>query len=129
MHAVRDRRLGGVICGHIHSAAIRDIGGLIDINCGDWVDGCTAIVEHDGRGELVYWIAKPSQTANPQPERRPRQSARSSRPSGKGVASGEIRCDGVELIRHQRVHPPPKQIERDFGIVDRIRQHAAAGTM
>lgn len=60
MRAVRARGLDGVICGHIHSAAIRDVEGLTYINCGDWVDSCTAIVEHyDGRMELVDWIAEP----------------------------------------------------------------------
>ena len=60
MRAVRGRGLDGVICGHIHSAAIRDIDGMTYINCGDWVDSCTAIVEHhDGRMELVHWIAEP----------------------------------------------------------------------
>jgi UDP-2,3-diacylglucosamine pyrophosphatase LpxH len=45
-----------VICGHIHWAQIRDIGGLTYVNCGDWVDSCTAIVEHfDGALELVSW--------------------------------------------------------------------------
>ncbi|OIQ99233.1 UDP-2,3-diacylglucosamine hydrolase [mine drainage metagenome] len=58
IHAVRSRGLDGVICGHIHSAAIREVGGLTYINCGDWVDSCTAIVEHfDGRMELVEWGA------------------------------------------------------------------------
>ncbi len=52
----RERGLDGVICGHIHWAQIRDIGGLTYVNCGDWVDSCTAIVEHlDGRLELVAW--------------------------------------------------------------------------
>jgi UDP-2,3-diacylglucosamine pyrophosphatase LpxH len=47
----------GVICGHIHWAAIKDIDGTAYINCGDWVDSCTAIVEHlDGRLELVDWF-------------------------------------------------------------------------
>ena len=56
IHAVRDRGLDGVICGHIHSAAIRDVAGLTYVNCGDWVDSCTAIVEHlDGRLEIVAW--------------------------------------------------------------------------
>lgn len=61
IHAVRERGLDGVICGHIHSAAIREVAGLIYINCGDWVDSCTAIVEHfDGRMELIAWgAAKP----------------------------------------------------------------------
>jgi len=54
IHAVRERGLDGVICGHIHSATIRPVGGVVYVNCGDWVDSCTAIVEHhDGRLELV----------------------------------------------------------------------------
>lgn len=56
MHHVRERGLDGVICGHIHWAAIREVDDLTYINCGDWVDSCTAIVEHlDGRLELVDW--------------------------------------------------------------------------
>ena len=55
-HHVRQLGLDGVVCGHIHSAAIKDIGGIRYINCGDWVDSCTAVVEHeDGRMELVRW--------------------------------------------------------------------------
>ena len=54
IRAVRDRGLDGVICGHIHSAALRPVGDVVYVNCGDWVDSCTAIVEHhDGRLELV----------------------------------------------------------------------------
>jgi len=53
---VRDRGLDGVVCGHIHWAAIRDVGGITYVNCGDWVDSCTAILEHaDGRLELLHW--------------------------------------------------------------------------
>ena len=55
-HHVRKMGLDGVVCGHIHSAVIKDMGGVTYINCGDWVDSCTAIVEHqDGRLELVHW--------------------------------------------------------------------------
>jgi UDP-2,3-diacylglucosamine pyrophosphatase LpxH len=55
-HAVRERGLDGVICGHIHVAAMRDVDGVAYLNCGDWVDSCTAIVEHhDGRLELIEW--------------------------------------------------------------------------
>ena len=50
------RGLDGVICGHIHTAALRKIENVTYINCGDWVDSCTAVVEHmDGRMELVRW--------------------------------------------------------------------------
>ena len=48
----------GVICGHIHHAAQRDFNGVRYINCGDWVESCTAVVEHfDGRFEIVTWVA------------------------------------------------------------------------
>jgi UDP-2,3-diacylglucosamine pyrophosphatase LpxH len=57
----RERGVAGVICGHIHAAALRDVQGLMYINCGDWVDSCTAIVEHlDGHMELIAWSRKPS---------------------------------------------------------------------
>ena len=46
----------GVICGHIHHAAIHDKFGVRYINCGDWVESCTAVVEHfDGRFEIIEW--------------------------------------------------------------------------
>jgi UDP-2,3-diacylglucosamine pyrophosphatase LpxH len=62
VHGARQRGLDGVICGHIHTPAIKGINGLIYINCGDWVDSCTAIVEHfDGQMELVRW-AHPART-------------------------------------------------------------------
>src|SRR6188508_2723081 len=44
----------GVICGHIHYATIRDEHGIAYFNCGDWVESCTALVEHeDGRIEIL----------------------------------------------------------------------------
>ena len=46
----------GVICGHIHAAEIKDIEGVVYMNDGDWVESCTALVEHmDGRWEIVTW--------------------------------------------------------------------------
>jgi len=56
IHAVRERGLDGIVCGHIHSACLRVQDGVLYVNCGDWVESCTAIVEHpDGRLELVEW--------------------------------------------------------------------------
>lgn len=44
----------GVVCGHIHVPAIRKIDGIDYYNCGDWIEHCSALVEHlDGRIELV----------------------------------------------------------------------------
>ena len=50
------RGLDGVICGHIHQAEIREIEGVLYCNDGDWVESCTALVEHaDGRLEVLNW--------------------------------------------------------------------------
>ena len=52
----RRRGLEGVVCGHIHHAEMREVQGVLYMNDGDWVESCTALVEHaDGRFELVDW--------------------------------------------------------------------------
>jgi UDP-2,3-diacylglucosamine pyrophosphatase LpxH len=52
----RNRTMDGVICGHIHHAEMRMIGDIRYFNTGDWVESCTALVEHhDGRFELIDW--------------------------------------------------------------------------
>ncbi len=54
-HAKR-KSYDGVICGHIHKAEQKQIGDIEYLNCGDWVESCSAIVEHiDGRFEIIYW--------------------------------------------------------------------------
>jgi UDP-2,3-diacylglucosamine pyrophosphatase LpxH len=54
----RRRGFDGVVCGHIHHAEIRDVDGIVYMNDGDWVESCTALVEHhDGRMELLDWAA------------------------------------------------------------------------
>lgn len=46
----------GIVCGHIHRAEQRDIDGIAYLNAGDWVESCTALVEHtDGRLEIIRW--------------------------------------------------------------------------
>ena len=50
------RGVDGVIAGHIHTADIRNLDGVDYYNDGDWVESCTALVEHhDGRMELLHW--------------------------------------------------------------------------
>ena len=47
----------GMICGHIHHANIRDVDGITYMNCGDWCESCTALVEHeDGKWEILYFL-------------------------------------------------------------------------
>lgn len=52
-------RYGGVICGHIHHAEIRQIGNAAYMNSGDWVEGCKCIAEKaDGTWEIIDWAMK-----------------------------------------------------------------------
>ena len=53
---VQLKGLDGVVCGHIHHAAIKQIGTILYHNDGDWVESCTALVE-DARGnmEILRW--------------------------------------------------------------------------
>jgi UDP-2,3-diacylglucosamine pyrophosphatase LpxH len=53
--AVR-RRTEGIICGHVHHASIQDFPAARYVNCGDWIESCSAAVEHfDGKLEIVSW--------------------------------------------------------------------------
>ena len=55
-HEADARGVDGVVCGHIHNAEMREIAGIAYYNDGDWVEGCTALVEHfDGRMEILHW--------------------------------------------------------------------------
>mgnify|MGYP001209409096 CR=1 FL=1 len=52
----RARGFDGVVCGHIHHAEMRDVGGVLYTNCGDWVESLTALVEHhDGTLAVLRW--------------------------------------------------------------------------
>jgi UDP-2,3-diacylglucosamine pyrophosphatase LpxH len=55
----RDNAVDGVICGHIHCAAMHADFGIAYHNCGDWVESCTALVEnHDGHFEIIRWTER-----------------------------------------------------------------------
>ncbi|OEJ69203.1 UDP-2,3-diacylglucosamine diphosphatase [Magnetovibrio blakemorei] len=55
--AVVERRgLDGIVCGHIHHPETRQIGNVLYCNDGDWVESCSALVEHaDGQLEILRW--------------------------------------------------------------------------
>jgi UDP-2,3-diacylglucosamine pyrophosphatase LpxH len=56
---VKNQGLSGIICGHIHHANICDYDGIRYMNCGDWVESCTALVEHhNGSFEIVRYSNK-----------------------------------------------------------------------
>src|ERR1700756_1947753 len=53
-HYAERYHVDAVLCGHIHSAAIREFGRISYYNCGDWVESCSALVEgEDGILSLV----------------------------------------------------------------------------
>jgi UDP-2,3-diacylglucosamine pyrophosphatase LpxH len=58
IHEAREQQLDGVICGHVHHAAIRETEqGILYGNCGDWVESCTALVEDfAGNLSIVRWV-------------------------------------------------------------------------
>lgn len=57
--AAREAGAQGVICGHIHHAAMRAVDGIDYVNTGDWVESGTAVAEHaDGHLEIIRWTDK-----------------------------------------------------------------------
>lgn len=55
----KNKGYDGIICGHIHKAEIKDIDKIEYLNCGDWVESCTAIVEtFDGEFKIIDWLDK-----------------------------------------------------------------------
>jgi UDP-2,3-diacylglucosamine pyrophosphatase LpxH len=57
----KSRNCNGIICGHIHQAAIKNINGIEYLNSGDWVESLTALVEDiNGNWEIIKyqeWMA------------------------------------------------------------------------
>lgn len=60
----RWRGVDGIVCGHIHRPKLEEMRDVLYANCGDWVESCTALIEHhDGALELLHWpgaLAAPS---------------------------------------------------------------------
>ena len=55
INEAKKQGVDGIVCGHIHHAAITEFDGVTYINTGDWVESLTAVVEHlDGKIEMLY---------------------------------------------------------------------------
>ena len=55
-HEARRHKVDGVVCGHIHKAAMETVNGVLYCNDGDWVESCTAMIErHDGSLAVLSW--------------------------------------------------------------------------
>jgi UDP-2,3-diacylglucosamine pyrophosphatase LpxH len=96
----------GVVCGHIHKAEARPHGAIEYYNCGDWVESCTALVEHDdGKLQLIDGIAVVEQL------REQERALKAAAASGPAQARSSGR--GCPKSRHHATEP------------DRARAHAA----
>ena len=68
--ATEARRQGAeiVICGHIHHVAKQQMGDVLYINTGDWVESGTAIGEtQDGEFEVIHWMRDHKRLLAPKP--------------------------------------------------------------
>jgi UDP-2,3-diacylglucosamine pyrophosphatase LpxH len=53
---IRENRVDGIVCGHIHHASIKKMGKSLYSNSGDWVESCTALAESsNGTFGIIDW--------------------------------------------------------------------------
>ena len=84
-HLAHQEAVDGVICGHVHHATIHDQFGVRYINCGDWVESCTAVAEsHDGRFEILRWFDDASRPLPFPPPHSASEDARERADAGEG---------------------------------------------
>jgi hypothetical protein len=96
----KKRGFDGVICGHIHHAEIKEINGVTYMNDGDWVESCTALVEHwDGKWEIITWT-KEKDDVDTDPDSNSRE--RPNRPARKS---------GVTVPRSKDLRASPKHTQ------------------
>lgn len=70
------RGVDGVICGHIHHASDQRVGPIHYLNCGDWVESCTALVEtRQGEMKLIHWNDAVAEAARPARHPEPAEAA------------------------------------------------------
>lgn len=65
----RIKKCDGIICGHIHQPALKEIEGVMYMNSGDWVESLTALVETlDGEWKIVSFEDKLISDSQPEEE-------------------------------------------------------------
>lgn len=87
----KSKNYDGIICGHIHTADIRDINGIRYMNDGDWVESCTALVEHhNGHWEIIHWTEEAMNVVTNTNSGTRKQSTRSTRKGNTGISNPSI---------------------------------------
>lgn len=83
----KKRGFDGVICGHIHHAEIKQIDGVMYMNDGDWVESCSALVEHhNGQWEIVTWTQEKDHVVDDIDSRPHKRSKRHTSTSDAGIS-------------------------------------------
>lgn len=108
------RECEGVICGHIHTAADKDVDGIHYLNSGDWVESLTALVEHfDGRFEILDY---PEFVRRLEEKTELRMAAIENQEAGGGNANP----DGTGGYTGEEHELPPLEEEPDWEAVRRL---------
>jgi UDP-2,3-diacylglucosamine pyrophosphatase LpxH len=96
----KKRGFDGVICGHIHHAEIKEINGVMYMNDGDWVESCTALVEHwNGHWEIITWTKETDDVVtDPNSNTRER-------------SNGSARKSGARISRSKNLRASPKHTQ------------------
>jgi UDP-2,3-diacylglucosamine pyrophosphatase LpxH len=94
----KKRGFDGVICGHIHHAEIKEINGVMYMNDGDWVESCTALVEHwNGHWEIITWIKERDDVVI------------DTNSDSRERLNGSTRKSGARISRSKNLRASPKQ--------------------
>jgi UDP-2,3-diacylglucosamine pyrophosphatase LpxH len=110
----RSHHADGVICGHIHRAEIKNINGTEYLNCGDWVESCTALIEDfDGKIQLIHFheneVLRARRGSGPHDTSHGRQgNGRGGRTPGRRRHAGRQRAtadSGLLRIGDEAAHP------------------------
>ena len=69
IHEAKRQQVDGLVCGHTHQTDFRTVEGILYCNTGDWIESCSALVEHpDGSLEIIRWreeLERAAQTPEP----------------------------------------------------------------
>lgn len=83
----KKRGFDGVICGHIHHAEIKQIDDVMYMNDGDWVESCSALIEHhNGQWEIITWTQEKDHVVDDIDSRPHKRSKRHTSTSDAGIS-------------------------------------------
>ncbi|MCB9895191.1 MAG: UDP-2,3-diacylglucosamine diphosphatase [Planctomycetes bacterium] len=114
------KKVDMVVCGHIHHPEVREIDDVLYCNCGDWVENCSAIVEHfDGRIEMLRFgfdgdleSDRTEKVSEPDSARRRKTvSEPNAEPVGAGSANRVADRLKLEIASSLAVEPEPEDAE------------------